>query len=649
MKILLNLLTWLVLLPSVVTAQDEVLITIAGQPVMRSEFERVYHKNNKAETVDPKMAEEYLNLFVNFKLKVLEARHQGYDTMRTFLTELSGYRDQLAKPYLQNRQVVDQLVQEAYEHSINEVNASHIMVKLPANPTPEDTLKAYQWILEIRKRVLGGEPFSKVAQAESEDPSARENEGRLGWFSAFMMVYPFEKAAYSLPVGDVSMPVRSRYGYHIITVNGIRPALGEVKLAHIMTRGARAEGEEAVRIAREKITKCYDQLNAGKSFEELVPLYSEDAGSARNGGLIRWIKSGELPANIEEVVFHMKDSGTYTVPLQSDYGWHIFRLLNKRPIAAFDKLKSQLEERILSDDRGKIAEQAMNTRIIGEAGYTAYKENLDALAEVMDSAVYIGSWKPESAGELLDPVCTIGGRDYSQKELADYITMTRRYNKAQSFSAIVTAKFDDFVTRELRNWEKSRLEDKYPEFRYLMEEYHDGILLFNITDQEVWSKAVKDTIGLSAYFNSHRNDYQWKERADVSVYTVRDALRTPQIQKMAKKRTAKKQTAADFITLACGKDTVPCVTVKDGLYEKGDTSVTGSFSWKKGMVVVHRDKQGDKLVVVNRLVPPGPKELAEVRGQATADYQNELDRKWIAVLREKYPVVINREVLQHVR
>lgn len=649
MKILLNLLTWFVLFPSVLTAQDEVLITIAGEPIMRSEFERVYHKNNKAETVDPKMAEEYLNLFVNFKLKVFEARHQGYDTMKTFLTELSGYRDQLAKPYLQNRDMLDQLVQEAYEHSIKEVNASHIMVKLPAIPLPADTLKAYQRILELRKRVTGGEPFSSVARAESEDPSARENEGRLGWFSAFMMVYPFEKAAYNLPVGEVSLPVRSRFGYHIIAVNDTRPALGEVKLAHIMTRGARAEGEEALRKAKEKITTCYDALKAGKSFEELVPLYSEDAGSARNGGVIRWIKSGELPANIEDVVFHLNDSGSYTGPLQSDYGWHIFRLLDKRPVATFDNIKSQLEERIMADDRGKIAEQAMNSRIVGEAGYKTYPENLDALAGVMDSAVYIGSWKPESAGELLDPVCTIGDRDYSQKELADYITMTRRYNKSQSFSAIVKAKFDDFVSRELRNWEKARLEEKYPEFRYLMEEYHDGILLFNITDQEVWSKAVKDSVGLSAYFNNHRNDYQWNERADVSVYTIRDGSRTAQIQKLAKKRTAKKQTATAFVTLACANDTVPCVIVKDGFYEKGDTNFTGQFTWKKGEVVIHHDKQGDKLVVVNRLVPPGPKELSEVRGQATADYQNELDRKWIAVLREKYPVVINREVLQHVR
>lgn len=649
MKLLFNVLIWLVLLPASVTAQDEVLITIAGKPVMRSEFERVYHKNNKTESVDPKSAEEYLELFINFKLKVLEAQYQGYDTMKAFVTELAGYRDQLARPYLQNREVVDRLVKEAYAHTIQEVNASHIMVKLAQNPAPADTLAAWKKIIDLRKRLLAGEDFGKLANAESEDPSARQNNGQLGWFSAFMMVYPFEKAAYNTPVGSVSMPVRSRYGYHLIRVNAMRPAQGEVKLAHIMTRGARMEGDKAVNGAKERIDKCYGELKAGTPFETLVPKYSEDQGSARNGGVIRWIKSGELPENIETVVFAMKDSLATTVPLQSDYGWHIFRMLGRRPVAPFEQMKSQLEEKVLGDERGKIAEQALNEEVMKEAGYRAYPENLSALAAAMDSSVYTGSWNPAAAGELIDPVCTIGDKDYSQRQLADYICNTRRYNKTQSLETIVNTKFSDFLSRELRAWEKGRLEDKYPDYRNLMEEYHDGILLFNITDHEVWTKAVQDTAGLEAYFNAHRNAYTWKERADVSVYSVRDASRTAGILKLAKKRYARGQTAADFIKAACGNDTIPCVTINDGLFEQGDTAATGSFPWKKGAVVTRHDKSGDRLLVVNRLVPPAPKALAEIRGQATADYQNELDRKWIAALREKYPVVINKEVLQHVR
>jgi peptidyl-prolyl cis-trans isomerase SurA len=649
MKKNLTCLVLLILLSLKAWPQDEVLLTLGGEPVMRSEFERIYHKNNRVETYDQKSVENYIELFVNFKLKVIEAQHLGYDTLRTFVTELAGYREQLAKPYLQNRQLIDQQVREAYDHTVREVNASHIMVKLPANPAPSDTLKAYNRIMDIRKRILSGESFEKIAMEESEDPSAKQNAGRLGWFSAFMMVFPFENAAYNTPVGALSMPVKSKYGYHLIKVNALRPAMGEIKIAHIMTRAGRNDSPEKVGQAKEKMIKYYGMLKAGTSFGEIARKYSEDEGSSKNGGQMRWLRSGELPSNIEEQVYALKDSGDFTSPLQSDYGWHIFQLQAKRPVESFDQMKSQLEERLMRDERGKLSEQAKITEIMKESNFIRYPENIEALKVAMDSSVYSGKWNPGTAGEMIEPVFSVNGKEYTQKDLADFIVQTKRYRKELSYDQIIRSKCDEFANQVLLAFEKNRLEEKYPDFKYLMEEYHDGILLFNITDDMVWSKAVKDTVGLQAFFLQHHLDYNWKERADVSVYTMKDKSKIEQVSKLARKRASNKWTTAEFIKQVCPGDSIPCITVTDGRYEKGDTAVTGMLNWKKGSVAVTEKNNLNKVVVVNALLPPMPKTFQEIRGQVTADYQNYLDQAWIDKLRKKYPVIINKEVLQRVR
>ncbi len=301
----------------------------------------------------------------------------------------------------------------------------------------------------------------------------------------------------------------------------------------------------------------------------------------------------------------------------------------------------------MSDDRGKMAEQSKIDEIMKEAGFVKYAENIDAVAQLMDSAVYTGTWNPAPAGDLIEPVFTINGKEYTQKDLAAYISQTKRYRKELTLLQIARTKGEELINKELLAYENSLLEQKYPEFRYLMEEYHDGILLFNITDNEVWSKAVKDTSGLKDYFSMHQGEYMWNERADVSVYTLKDAGKLKEVKKLASKRYAKKWSAAEFIKMVCPNDSVPCMTVTDGRYEQSDTAVTGKFPWKKGSVTV--SDGGKKVVVVNALLAPMPKTLNEIRGQATADYQNYLDQQWIAELRTKYPVTINQEVLKNVR
>jgi peptidyl-prolyl cis-trans isomerase SurA len=444
------------------------------------------------------------------------------------------------------------------------------------------------------------------------------------------------------------MPVRSKYGYHLIRVNATRPALGEIKLAHIMTRAAKNAGDEEIGKAKGKIERYYEMLEKGDNFTEVAKHYSEDAGTSRNGGQMRWLRSGELPVNIEERVFSLKDSGDFTEPLQSDYGWHIFQLQGKRPLSSFEAMKSKLEERIMGDERGRLADKAMMTRLKKEAGYLDFPENIDALAFMMDSSVYLGKWEHRSAGELIEPVFSIGGREYSQMELATFIC-TRKYRKEESLQDIVRKKCTELANNELIAWERGRLEEKNPEFKNLMQEYHDGILLFNISDQEVWSKAVTDSAGLMNFFMQHQQQYTWQERADVSVYTLKDISYLDLTRKLARKRAARDWTVLEITSMICNGDSIPCVVVTDGKYEKGDHRITGTFTWKKGYTSVTEGDGEWKVLVVNDILPSMPKQLNEIRGQATADYQNYLDQQWIAALRSKYPVIVNREVLTHVQ
>lgn len=636
------------LLPTLAISQDEVLLTVDGQPVMRSEFERIYHKNSNVLGFENKTAREYLDLFINYKLKVYEAVKLGYDTVSSYRTELAGYREQLAQPYLQDRRLIDSLLREAYYRTLNEVNASHIMVKLPVNPAPADTLSAYARIMEIRKRLLAGESFEKIAREESDDPSAKVNEGRLGWFSAFAMVLPFENAAYNLDVGGLSLPVRTRYGYHIIRLNGKRPSLGEIKLSHIMIRAGKNDTKEVLDKAREKINRCYQLLQNDSLFSEVARHYSEDAGSAQNGGQMRWIRSGELPQNIEEIVFNL-DSGTYTDPLQSDFGWHIFKLEGKRSVAPFNQMKNQLEQRIMADERGKLSSESFLASVKKEYDFLYYPENVSVLATFMDSSVYSGNWNPEIAGDLIDPVFSISAREYTQRDLADYILQTKPYRRNETLSGIVDRKCKELINRELIAFEKRQLETKYPEFRYLMEEYHDGILLFNIMDNKVWNKAISDTGGLRTFFAQHANDYMWKERADVSVYSLKDESRVKLIRKLAKKRAQMNWTSADMVKMICGNDTIACVEITDHKYEKGESVPEFDFLWEKNYWKVIPGADKIEVIHVNSLIPPGPKTFNEVRGQITADYQNFLDKQWIEDLRAKYPVVVRYEVLDQIQ
>ena len=294
----------------------KVLVTINNENVTAGEFMRVYEKNNYSdELYSEDDVNEYLNLYINFKLKVAEAEHLKMDTSLSFTTELSGYRTQLAKPYFVDESVNEELLLEAYNRLTKDIRASHILIMVDENATPEDTLKAYNKISRVIDELSAGKEFSVAAIEYSEDPSARDtkaipnkqrakkgNRGDLGYFTVFNMLYPFESAAYSTEVGEISPIIRTKYGYHIINVTDVKDAMGSAQVAHIFVAiRPDASKQDSLR-KTEKVNNIHDKIQGGLSFEDAVLEYSEDKGSIKNNGQLSPFTCNRVVPEFVEIV-----------------------------------------------------------------------------------------------------------------------------------------------------------------------------------------------------------------------------------------------------------------------------------------------------------------------------------------------------------
>ena len=628
---------------------DTVLLTIDNQKVTKGEFERIYKKNNSISKTDKKSVKDYLDLFINYKLKVIEAEKLGYDTIKSFKKELAGYRDQLAKPYLEDTAATDELLKEAYDRSKYEVNASHILVKLDEYASPADTLAAYNKIMGIRQRIISGESFEEVARATSDDPSAKLNGGELGWFSVFRMVYPFETAAYVTPVGKVSMPIRTRFGYHIVKVNGKRPAIGDVKIAHIMVL-FEPDKQNRVKLAKTKIDKYYQMLRNGADFAEVAMKYSEDKRSAPRSGDIGWFKpsNGSLPPSLENAVYNLKNIGDYSMPVVSDYGWHIIKLLGKRPFESFEEMKPELKQKLSRDSRNMISGKNALNRIKKEDNFIEFPQNLEEMINVIDTSVYSKSWNYSLADNMQKPLFSIQGIEYSKNDFAKYIKSIPKPTDKMPVKVFLETSYNKFVRMTVLSYENAHLEKKYPEFRHLMEEYHDGILLFNLTNDTIWNKAVKDSVGLEKFYQSHKNDYMWDKRLDAAIYTMHDSTLLNEARKLAKKQIKKGFPNKTYLKELCPNVTIPCVEIKDVKVQKdnGDYDWVSKISWKKGLSDNFRSDGSTYFIAVRDIIPPQPKALDEARGIITADYQKFLEDKWIKRLRREHKITVNEDVLE---
>jgi len=648
-KSLLSIVLASVALLGLYSQESPVLMTISDNEVTLAEFERIYKKNNNEASLNKQSPEEYLELFINFKLKVLEAEALGMDTTKKFITELEGYREQLAKPYLVDEETKEELIREAYERAKTDINASHILIKIDSKATPEDTLAAYEKIMAIRERIVKGEEFETVARATSEDGSAGRNGGNLGYFTVFSMIYSFECQAYNTPVGEISMPFRSTYGYHILKVKDRRPARGQIKVAHIFVRTPAEMNEEQKSNAYAKAQMLYDSLSLGKDFAYMATTYSEDPNSAKNGGEIPWFGTGRMIPEFENAAYAIENKGNFTSPFKSFYGWHIVKLIDRKPIGTYQELLPDLQEKANRGDRMQFQTEKYVSKLKAENGFVEYGEGLALIYEAADSTLLMGKWDGSNLTNNSTPLMLIGEKELSTAAFVNYILDKQKGKQSRHIQSYIDILYADFSKEKVISYEESILGKKYPEFRYIYEEYHDGILLFDIMDKEVWSMAVSDTIGLTDFRNSHKNDYMWEKRFDATIVSCSEDVDVAKLRKAYKKIAKGRLDEATLNQSYCANDSIPCITLKKILVEAGENEMVDAMKGETGLGQVVSEDGSQSFVILKKVKNPEPKKLDEARGQITSDYQSYLEDQWIEGLKTKYPVELNKSLLSKIK
>ncbi len=623
-------------------ANDEVLMTIDGNYITKEEFEYIYNKNNTNNVIDKKSLTEYLELFKNFKLKVIEAEHLGLDTLPSFVNELRGYRAQLAKPYLTDLSMEEKLCQEAYEHLKQDVEVSHILVKLPDNATPADTLAAYQKAMKARQR-LDKEEFGTVALELSDDPSVKNNRGYLGFFTGGMLVYPFEKAMYTLADGEISAPVRTFYGYHVIKVHSHRPAVGQVHVSHIMKMVKRDAPEADWQAAHDEILAVAERIKNGEEFAAVAKEVSDDRGTAVRGGELSWFGVGRMVREFEQAAFALENVGDVSEPVRSPFGWHIIKLEGKRGLDSYEQKRPELLRQMQRDERAQLGRNVLVDRLKTEYNYQEKAGAMDGVVAFLRQHPTIDSTYFAAVDELTDTLATFADIALTQRDLVFVLGITS--NDGAPSLAMFDERTKEFVAEQILSYEETQLEAKYPEFRYLMQEYHDGILLFDISNTEVWDKAAKDTEGLKNYFAANKANYAWNTpHYKGRIVYCKDAATAKTVKKLIAKLPS--DSVNSYLDTRINNDSVVFVKTTAGLWKKGDNPVVDKLAFKDKTAEVAENTELPVVFVVGKMLKKGPEAYTDVRGAVTADYQNELERRWIETLRAKYPIVVNESVLK---
>jgi peptidyl-prolyl cis-trans isomerase SurA len=637
---------------------DEVLLTIGGKPITVGEFMAVYQKNDmkKGDPIDTKKLEDYLTLYINFKLKVREAEELGLDTVTSFVTELKGYRDQLAKPYFTDEATIDRLIREAYDRGKSDLRTRHIFVKLASDALPKDTLEAWQKISKLRERIMNGEAFEKVATESSEDPSARKreanqqhpflagNHGDLGYFTVFDYVYSFESGAYNTAPEKVSPVVRTEYGYHLIKVTVKREALGKVTAAHIfLSIPKNSTHSDSLRVSQ-RIDSVYQKLKDGAKWEEVVKQYSDDKGSAAKGGVLPKFGVNRMVPEFIDAIYNLAKEGDFSTPVQTPYGWHIIRLIERKKPGTFDEEKADLKQKVQKDGRSDLAKQAIFAMIKKESNFTEMPEAEKEFYNVVTDSIFTGKWDIALAKKLTKPMFQISSQRYTQQEFAGYLAKNQHKMEKQKIIFFVDRAYKDFLNENLIKYENTRLEAKYPDFKNLMNEYRDGILLFDLTDQKVWSRATKDTTGLKDFYESHKTNYMWDERLEASIYT----LKNPKVAQKVR-NFLQSGLKDEAILKEINVDTAKNLKIESGKYTRKENKYVDAVSWVPGLSNDIPANPGVVIVNVKKVLPSEIKTLNEARGLITNDYQNFLEKIWVEYLRHKYTVTVNKDVLTKIK
>jgi peptidyl-prolyl cis-trans isomerase SurA len=625
--------------------KKDILLTVDGKPVYTSEFKRVYSKNlDLVKDESQKEVEGYLNLFIDYKIKVAEAYAQNLDKDETYISEFNQYRDQLSRNYIFENKVTSELSLEAYDRSLNEINANHILILSKYDDVPQDTLKAYNKIKAIYSRAKAGEDFVALVKEASEEPNADKSGGNLGYFSVFAMVYPFETAAYNTKVGDVSEIVRTQFGYHILKINDRRKRGGQITTSHIMLSD---KGANRTFVPEDRINELYALLQQGEDFAKLAEQYSEDKNSAKKGGELQKFRRGELRApKFEEVAFSLENAGDFSKPIKSQFGWHIIKLNEKHSIPTYEEEKEAIEKKVKNGVRSKIVTSALNGQIKEKYGYQEVTDYVPFFNIYVSDNVLKKKWEYDTIANAQDRVIfTIGKKEVRFSDFAKFIVERQKQQfTAEEKSYLLTEFYYEFEADQLKNYFRDNLEFENDQYAGTISEYRNGLLIFDVMNKNIWMKAKNDTIGLQKYYETVKGDYLWNDRVDAVIVTSTTADSSMEVRKLLINNRTNEE-----IKEVLNVDDKVNVIISEGVFEKGQRELPDNFEMKEGVSEIYSNKDGFTIVKVNKIIPTDIKPLEAVKGKVMSDYQNDLESRWMEGLRDKYKVQIHKRALKRVK
>lgn len=634
------LLTLFALSFSFAQERDDVLLTVAGEQIRTSEFLRVYNKNlDLVKDESQKDVDGYLKLFTEYQLKLKEAKRLKLHEDAKYQREFLKYKKQLTQNYLSENKVTVALVKEAYNRSTYDINASHILVRL--DPNAKDTINAYNEVLALKKRVE--KEGYDVVKKDAHNGSSVFLED-LGYFSAFKMVYDFETAAFNTPKGEMSMPFRTQFGYHVVKVNDKRKSRGTITAAHIMIS---LNQKDSLLNPEERIKSIYQKLQQGESFESLAKQFSDDKSSAKNGGKLTAFKSGQLSSTkFEDEAFALSKDDEVSQPFKTQYGWHIVKRLDYKPIQSFEELKPSIEAKVKRDGRSKLINTAMVKELEQRYQISSNPEAKKYFESILDEEFFKRSWKLPEGFEKNKPVFTINNRTFTYIEFGQHLMSAQRIyaNKSEPFSSVTDKEYQRFYEKSILQYREDNLELENEEFANIIKEYRDGLLLFDLMEKEVWNKASKDSVGLERYYQEHKNNYQWSDRVDVSIATTATKDNAEKILKMLKKGKSEEHINSELNT-----DNNQNVIFTKGIFNTNDNKLPKGFVVKEGVSKIYKHNEAFHVLDIKAVLPAGVKTLEEAKGNVINDYQAEIEANWLAGLKDRFKVSINEKALKAVK
>lgn len=628
---------------------DEVIMTVGGSDVTVGEFKYIYEKNNgnKAD-YSPNSVKEYLELYKKFKLKVAKARELQLDTIPSLRDELKGYKRQLANSYLMDKEIINFLVDQLYERKQTDVSLSHIYFAFPSkkkknkikvNDAEERANKAYEML-------KAGTSWSTVLKG-SDDKSSSLNDGNIGYYTAMMPsgYYDFENAMYTVPVGSYSKPIKTPNGFHILRVNERRPAYGQVQVAQILVKSKDNPDAE------ERINSAYQKLEEGEQWRRVVTQFSQDMKTKNKKGILPVFGINSYEKSFEDAAFAIAKEGEYSKPFKSRIGWHILKLIKKVPsVEARDRFDKIYTAKIKKDARYEYARKNMIRDIKVAANYQQDDKLYNTWIKSLPKDFLNYKWKVDNSDPMLkQTLFSFGGDKVST--LGDFALFCKkntksrlRYNQsANPVQAVADKLLSEYIEEKAIEYEQKNLEAKYEDFRSLMREYEEGILLFEATKMAVWDKANKDTVGLQKFYEKNNNRYMTEPKAVLATVTFikGDKKTLNKALKMAYKKplakVAKKYNKKQEI-----------LKISEETLAKSDQKFAG-LEWKEGAtssMSVDTYSKNPFFKKITKILPSRNKTLKEARGYVVSDYQESLEKQWITELAKQFKIVVNQDVVQ---